>query len=274
MAHSIKSRFRIVDHDGTIVMGPGKADLLDAIARSGSIRAAAEELEMSYMRAWTLVKTMNAAFRSPLVEKERGGSAQGGAQLTARGKTVLELYRAMEEKAERAIKPEWARLRRQLAAVAVAALLVFASCKGGSDSSSPTGPDGIVPFTTVYNDMYSGIRTPRAELISRADIWQRTWDEIMSDGRSPKPAIPAVDFDRNILIFAALGQTADSCKGIAVERVERRGGELLVSIKETRPPASCSCPPVVVNPVHVVSIPRAAAGVVFERRTVTEGPGC
>jgi molybdate transport system regulatory protein len=114
VAHSIKSRFRIVDHDGTIVMGPGKADLLDAIARSGSIRAAAEELEMSYMRAWTLVKTMNAAFRSPLVEKERGGSAQGGAQLTAHGKTVLELYRAMEEKAERAIKPEWARMRRQL----------------------------------------------------------------------------------------------------------------------------------------------------------------
>jgi molybdate transport system regulatory protein len=272
VAHSIKSRFRIVDHDGTIVMGPGKADLLDAIARSGSIRAAAEELEMSYMRAWTLVKTMNAAFRSPLVEKERGGSAQGGAQLTARGKTVLELYRAMEEKAERAIKPEWTRLRRQLAAVAVAVVLAFASCKGGGDSS-PAGPDGHVPFTTVHTDMYSGIRTPRAELISRADIWQRTWDEIVS-GRSPAPPLPAVDFNTNILIFVALGQTADSCKRIAVENVERRDGELLVRVKETRPPASCSCPPVVVNPVHVVSIPRAATGAVFEHLTVTEGAGC
>jgi len=113
--HSIKPRFRIVDDDGTIVMGPGKAALLDAIARSGSIRAAAEELEMSYMRAWTLVRTMNAAFRSPLVEKERGGSAQGGAQLTERGRAVLELYREMEEKASRAIAKEWSRLRRQLA---------------------------------------------------------------------------------------------------------------------------------------------------------------
>ena len=93
-------------------MGPGKADLLEAIARTGSIRAAAEELDMSYMRAWTLVRTMNAAFRAPLVEKERGGSAQGGAQLTERGRDVLALYRQMEKKATQAIRAEWARMRR------------------------------------------------------------------------------------------------------------------------------------------------------------------
>lgn len=116
MPHSIRPRIRIVDDDGTIVMGPGKAALLDAIARSGSIRAAAEELEMSYMRAWTLVKTMNAAFRAPLVEKERGGSGQGGAQLTELGQAVLETYRRMDEKARRAITPEWERLRRALPA--------------------------------------------------------------------------------------------------------------------------------------------------------------
>ena len=87
MRYELRPRIRIVDGDGTIVLGPGKADLLDAIARTGSIRAAAAELGMSYMRAWTLVKTMNAAFRAPLVEKERGGAAQGGAQLTPRERT-------------------------------------------------------------------------------------------------------------------------------------------------------------------------------------------
>jgi len=112
--HTIKPRIRVTDGDGTSVLGPGKADLLEAIARSGSIRGAAEELGMSYMRAWTLVRTMNAAFRSPLVEKERGGPAHGSAHLTALGETVLALYREMEEKARRAITPEWARLRRQL----------------------------------------------------------------------------------------------------------------------------------------------------------------
>jgi molybdate transport system regulatory protein len=43
----------------SIAMGPGKADLLDAIAESGSISAAARKLGMSYRRAWLLVDTMN-----------------------------------------------------------------------------------------------------------------------------------------------------------------------------------------------------------------------
>ncbi len=110
MRHTIRSRIRITVDDGTIVIGPGKADLLDSIARTGSIRGAAEELGMSYMRAWTMVRTMNAAFRSPLVEKERGGATQGGAHLTDRGVRVLELYRRMEARAEKAIAPLWLKL--------------------------------------------------------------------------------------------------------------------------------------------------------------------
>ena len=114
MRYELRPRIRIVDGDGTIVLGPGKADLLDAIARTGSIRAAAAELGMSYMRAWTLVKTMNAAFRAPLVEKERGGAAQGGAQLTPVGTNVLQLYRRIEEKASRATEPLWEKMKEQL----------------------------------------------------------------------------------------------------------------------------------------------------------------
>jgi molybdate transport system regulatory protein len=112
--YTLRPRLRVVAADGTIILGPGKADLLDAIARTGSIRAAAEELEMSYMRAWTLVRTMNAAFRSPLVEKVRGGTDKGGAELTARGRYVLALYRQMEEKASRAVEPLWKNLRDEL----------------------------------------------------------------------------------------------------------------------------------------------------------------
>ena len=114
MRYELRPRIRIVGDDGTIVLGPGKADLLDAIARTGSIRAAASELGMSYMRAWTLVKTMNAVFRAPLVEKVRGGAAQGGAQLTTTGQKVLQLYRKIEEKAAHATEPLWKKLKEQL----------------------------------------------------------------------------------------------------------------------------------------------------------------
>jgi molybdate transport system regulatory protein len=83
----------------SIAMGPGKADLLDAIAESGSISAAARKLGMSYRRAWLLVDTMNASFRSPLVETLTGGAQGGGAQVTELGHEVVKRYREMEKKA-------------------------------------------------------------------------------------------------------------------------------------------------------------------------------
>jgi molybdate transport system regulatory protein len=110
----IRPRIRVTRDDDTIILGPGKADLLDAVARTGSIRAAAGELGMSYMRAWTLIRTMNAAFRSPLVEKVRGGAGQGGAGLTERGERVLALYRQMEVKAETAIARVWEEMRKEM----------------------------------------------------------------------------------------------------------------------------------------------------------------
>ena len=51
----------------SIVVGPGKADLLAAIAATGSITAAGQSMGMSYKRAWYLLDTMNQCFKEPLV---------------------------------------------------------------------------------------------------------------------------------------------------------------------------------------------------------------
>lgn len=77
-----------------IAMGPGKADLLDAIAREGSISAAGRALGMSYRRCWLLVDEMNRCWRERLVVTGRGGG--GGAALTDAGRGVLAAYRALE----------------------------------------------------------------------------------------------------------------------------------------------------------------------------------
>jgi molybdate transport system regulatory protein len=50
-----------------IAMGPGKADLLEAIAREGSISGAGRAMDMSYRRAWLLVDAMNRCWKAPLV---------------------------------------------------------------------------------------------------------------------------------------------------------------------------------------------------------------
>lgn len=81
-----------------IAMGPGKADLLDAIDREGSISGAARAMDMSYRRAWLLVDAMNRCWREPLVETSPGSAKGGGARLTALGIAVLHHYRALQER--------------------------------------------------------------------------------------------------------------------------------------------------------------------------------
>ncbi len=104
-----------------IALGPGKAELLGHIAKTGSLTAAARRMEMSYMKAWRLVQVMNRCFRQPLIAAsdgaeplivlDRGGAKGGGARLTACGAEALALYRAMEEAAAGAMQPAWERLQ-------------------------------------------------------------------------------------------------------------------------------------------------------------------
>lgn len=97
--------------DRSIQFGPGKANLLEAIEKSGSIAAAGRAMRMSYKRAWSLVEQLNAAFAEPLVVVSRGGSRKGGASLTETGREVLVRYRAMQAASEAAIAEDLAALR-------------------------------------------------------------------------------------------------------------------------------------------------------------------
>lgn len=99
---------------GEVAMGPGKAELLEGIAETGSIAAAGRRMGMSYRRAWTLVEEMNGMFRAPLVDAAKGGAGGGGAVLTAEGQRILAVYRRLEQAAAQAGAREVAVMRRAL----------------------------------------------------------------------------------------------------------------------------------------------------------------
>ncbi len=118
MAKKPSSQIRVrlrINRGSVIALGPGKAELLEWLEQTGSITEAARKLDMSYMRAWTLIRTMNRCFRQPLVSAARGGTkGGGGAQLTEAGRQVLALYVRMNAKSVAAIQPEWRRLQKLL----------------------------------------------------------------------------------------------------------------------------------------------------------------
>lgn len=98
-----------------LAMGPGKADLLEAIIAHGSISAAGRALGMSYRRAWLLVDEMNRCFDPVVVETIKGGGRERGARVSPTGIAVLEAYRDMEREASAiADRPAYAQLRQYL----------------------------------------------------------------------------------------------------------------------------------------------------------------
>jgi molybdate transport system regulatory protein len=100
--------------DAEHAIGPGKTDLLEAIAAFGSIAAAGRAMGMSYKRAWQLIDELNRSFATPLVLTSKGGEQGGGATLTPMGEQVLAAYRAIEDKAQKALAPELKALARLL----------------------------------------------------------------------------------------------------------------------------------------------------------------
>ena len=98
-----------------VAIGPGKADLLEAIDTTASLTAAAKHSGMSYKRSWLLVQEMNGAFVTPLVETIKGGAGGGGGtQLTPLGQRVLMRFREMEADANEAVAAGIADLRGYL----------------------------------------------------------------------------------------------------------------------------------------------------------------
>ena len=99
---------------GSPAIGPGKAALVEHIAKSGSISSAARAMGMSYRRAWQLVEALNESFAEPVVVTAIGGTRGGGAKVTAFGMELVRRFRAMENKASAAIAGDLLQLTRRL----------------------------------------------------------------------------------------------------------------------------------------------------------------
>ncbi len=81
------------------MLGPGKMQLLESIDATGSLAAAAKQMGMSYMRAWTLAQELNRDSERPMIEMSRGGAGGGTAMVTSFGKKILGLYQGMDRAA-------------------------------------------------------------------------------------------------------------------------------------------------------------------------------
>ncbi len=101
--------------DSEPVFSKGRAMLLRAIERKGSINAAASEIGIPYRRAWGFIKAMEERLGLSLVETRRGGLNGGGAGLTEAASKLMagfeRLERGVDELVDKQFEAEFGRMR-------------------------------------------------------------------------------------------------------------------------------------------------------------------
>ncbi len=97
-----------VEKDGLIVFSDYRAELLDNIARTGSISGGAERMGLSYRRGWGKVKEIERNLGMRLVESEAGGPGGGRTVLTPEGEDILVRYRAFRAAAQADVSRDFA----------------------------------------------------------------------------------------------------------------------------------------------------------------------
>jgi molybdate transport system regulatory protein len=78
-----------LEANGQVALSRWRVQLLEAIAATGSIRAAAAQMKITYNLAWHRLDEMEQALGVQLVHRQRGGPGGGAAQLTEQGRAYV-----------------------------------------------------------------------------------------------------------------------------------------------------------------------------------------
>ena len=100
----LKLRYKIwLEKNGEKVFGDGPLDILCRVERTGSLRQAAEEINMSYSLAWNLMKDLEKRLGFNLLKRKVGGERGGGSQLTEQSRDLMMKFEIFRDKAQESL---------------------------------------------------------------------------------------------------------------------------------------------------------------------------
>ena len=115
MENGLKAKIRVHLFTKDKCFGPGICQLLEAVEELGSLRKAAQSMDMAYSKAWKIIKLCEENLGFSLLESTTGGKGGGGAVVTLKAKEMVTAYRnfclELEDFAEGALEKNFKSLR-------------------------------------------------------------------------------------------------------------------------------------------------------------------
>ena len=140
-------------------------------------------------------------------------------------------------------------------------MLVLNGC---SSPSSPSSSLSLTRFRAEPTSFLasSGYDQPLTLVIHDRDTWARTWNDI-NRSLSPAPALPEIDFTKEMVLVAAIGSRPSSGFEVVFTGATESGDVVTVDVESRSPGPTCVLLPVVTAPVDLARIPRRNGAIVF-----------
>jgi hypothetical protein len=113
-----------------------------------------------------------------------------------------------------------------------------------------------------FKGQYSGFEEAGTQVVTDAAMWQRLWQQC-HQGQEPQPELPAVDFEREMVLVARLGQKPSGGYDITITHIAQTDKEVVVTVQERQPPKDAMLTMALTQPYHLLIVERTKLPVRF-----------
>lgn len=144
----------------------------------------------------------------------------------------------------------------------------------GSAPGTPSEADVPITVTRLRPEpasftYSSGLKEPRRIVVRDQAAWRDIWTSIWR-GHSPEPPLPEIDFGREMVVVAALGERPTGGYSIFIDSASEGPAGVTIRIRSVSPGAGCVTTQALTQPVDIARLPRRDGALAFVERVETQ----
>ena len=156
------------------------------------------------------------------------------------------------------VRKDW----RTAAAAAVLAAGLVSGCRkmeespGGAAASDGSAGDAVAILRGIPAESSGGFHDAANTIARDGKSWERLWEQANRE-HSPIPRAPAVDFGKEMVALAAMGEKPTPGWSIEIVGARNLDGKFRILYAEHAPDGKKAVPPLPTSPWHAVVLPKS-----------------
>lgn len=149
-------------------------------------------------------------------------------------------------------------------------LSLLTACAGAfARGQPPRVPLAVVRLTSdaAAFSTYTGVGDSLRLVVRDSLLWRQLWDRI-NQPIFPRPALPSIDFQREMVVVAGLGTRPSGGYDVVIETAEQDSTGIEVALRRASPAPGCPVAAVMTQPVDIARLPASHQPVRFRERTI------